>query len=117
MRVILTEEQFKHYLLIEYVNQSISGETEYNPSADGNSEHNPYSKQIKVNGKLLTNFLHSYGKVMTNIDNGKDYYVYEINTFINLVGKRFCICQLIRNNKGYGAIFVKPFSIFRLKVK
>lgn len=116
MRVIITENQLKRYILTEFVNQTISGKNDYNPIADGNSNHNPYAKQTKANIKLLAKFLQNTGKIMTNIDNGKDYIVYEIAAFANLIGKRFCICQLIKDNEPFGAIYTKPLSLFRLKV-
>lgn len=117
MRVTLTENQLKKCILMEFVNQTISGQDNYNPISDGNSEHNPYTKQIKASNELLSRFLHNSGRIMTKMDNGRDYIVYEIHAFANLIGKRYGICQLIKDNEPFGAIYIKPISSFKLKIR
>lgn len=115
MRIILTENQIQKCVLCEFAQQLASND--YNPIADGNAIHNPYSKQIKESNKLLASFLANNGKIMTNIDNGKDYLVYEIMALANLIGKRFGLCQLIKDNEPFGAIYTKPLNLFRTKIR
>lgn len=117
MRVLLTESQLKRYILKEFIQETLDGENDYNPIADGNVEHNPYAKQIKQNMLLLSSFLKNNCTIMTNIDNGKDYMVYEVAAFANILGKRFCICQLLKDGKPFGSIYTKPFTLFRLKTR
>ena len=52
---------------------------------------------------------------MTNIKNGKTYCVYEITSIANVIGKRFCIIQLMKDGELYGPISVKPLSLFKEK--
>lgn len=112
MRIILTESQFEKIMLSE-IAQTI--QNDYNPIADGNSEHNPYTKKIDNGIKRLMSFLRNNGRLMTNIDNGKDYIVYEITSFANLMGVRFAICQLVRDDGPYGSVYVKPYQLFKIK--
>ena len=117
MRVILSENQIKKYIFKEFLREAVFKNDNYNPIADGNSVHNPYAKQTRQNVQLLHSFLKNNGTVMTNIENGKDYLVYEMAAFANIIGKRFCICQLIKDNDQFGAVYMKPFSLFRLKIR
>ena len=117
MRVILSENQVKKYILKEFLKEAIFEDTHYNPIADSNAKHNPYARQTKQNIQLLYNFLKNNGTIMTNIENGKDYLVYEMAAFANIIGKRFCICQLIKDNDQFGSIYMKPFSLFKLKIR
>lgn len=117
MRVILNENQMKGLILKEFVDSKFGKQDNYDPIADNNPTHNPYSKIIQHYSKALGHFLHDNGKIMTNIINGKDYYIYEIAAFANIIGKRFCICQLIKDNKPFGAIYVKPYNLFKLKLR
>ena len=107
----------KGLILKEFADSNFGKLDDYNPTADGNSNHNPYNKIIQLHSKSLGNFLHGNGKIMTNISNGKDYYTYEIAAFANILGKRFCICQLIKDDKPFGAIYVKPYRLFKLKIR
>lgn len=113
MKVVLTESQFEKIFLSE-IAQNIQNNV-YNPTADGNSNHNPYTRKIDRGLKRLLSFLRNNGRIMTNIDNGKDYIIYEISSFANLMGVRFVICQLVREDGPYGSIYVKPFELFRIK--
>ena len=60
--------------------------------ADGNSEHNPYSKRWKAEREALKNFLVNFGKIMTSKENGKQYKVYFDQTLSDLIGYNYCIC-------------------------
>ena len=119
MKVKLTENQLQKCILMEFANNlRTSGESNsYNSIADGNSERNPYHKQIEANKKLLQRFLSTNGRIMTNIDNGRDYLVFEIGQLASLMGKRFCMCQLFKDNKPFGAIYNKPLSLFKEKMQ
>lgn len=114
MRVILTEQQFSNYILSE-LSTALDDSDKYNPTADGNLVHNPYRKQIEINNQVLDKYLHTFGKSMVSIENGREYKVIEISQLADLTGKRFCICQLIKDKKPYGAIYIKPFFSFRVK--
>lgn len=100
---------------MEFAKNYSSKQEDYNPIADGNSKHNPYTKQIEQGIKTLQKFLLSYGRIMTNIDNGKDYIVFEITQLSGLMGKRYAICQLYKNEKPFGPVYSKPFILFKEK--
>lgn len=117
MKVKLTESQLKKCIIYEFANAFKGEQNNYNPLADGNSTHNPYSRQIKNGIELMQNFLFTNGKVMTNIDNGKDYIVFEVGQLAQLMGKRFCVCQLFKDNKPFGSIYIKPLLLFKEKIK
>lgn len=117
MKVKLTENQLQKCIIMEFVGNLASKRNNYNPIADGNSEHNPYSKQIKSSIELIQRFLANNSRIMTNVDNGKDYLVFEITQLAQLTGKRFCLCQLYKDNKPFGAIYVKPFLMFKEKIR
>lgn len=114
MRVILKESQFNK-LLINEIQNAISLDNHYDPVADGNTEHNPYQKKLDQSMDHIESFLKNNGRIMTNIDNGKDYLVYEILSFANLLGKRTVICQLIKDNMPFGSIYIKPWMLFKTK--
>ena len=111
MKIIITENQFNRLILKEFNNVV----NDYNPIADGNVDHNPYKRQLDKSMDVIESFLQNNGRIMANIDNGKDYIVYEIISFSELMGKRCVICQLIKDNKPFGSIYVKPFVLFRTK--
>lgn len=114
MKIIVTENQLNTLILKEF-NNMLPKANDYNPIADGNVDHNPYKRKLDQGMDHIESFLKNNGTVMTNIDNGKDYITYEIVSFGELMGKRCVICQLIRDNKPYGSIYVKPFVLFKTK--
>lgn len=114
MKILISEQQLNKLILREF-NNVISNQNNYNPIADGNVEHNPYKRRLDKSMDHIESFLQNNGRIMTNIDNGKDYITYEMAAFGNLMGKRCVICQLIRDNKPYGSIYVKPFVLFKTK--
>lgn len=105
-KIRLTEEK-----LLTLVTNLIIEENTF----DGNAERNPYAKTIESEKNALENLLKLNGTLMTNIENGKDYLTYEILAIQNLIGKRFCLCQLIKDGEQYGAISIKPFKLFKIK--
>lgn len=117
MKIVLTEKQFERFVLSEYAKDMTPTDNDYNPIADGNVEHNPYAKQIKAQNKAIASFLQNNGRLMTNIDNGKDYIAFELTALGELTGKRSVMCQLIKDNKPFGSIYVKPFTLFRYKTR
>ena len=72
---------------------------------------------LGIDGDLesLKNLIKRDGVLMTNIKNGKTYCVYEITSIANVIGKRFCIIQLMKDGELYGPISVKPLSLFKEK--
>ena len=60
--------------------------------ADGNSEHNPYSKRWKAEREALKSVIANYGKVMTSKENGKEYMVYYDDCISNLIGFNYVLC-------------------------
>lgn len=106
MKIFLNENKFAS-LLNEFIN-------EYN-IYDGNADKNPYAKKIKLAKLSLEKLLYTNGVIMTNIENGKDYLVYELFSLANVIGKRYCLCQLIKDNEQYGQIATKPLAMFKQK--
>ena len=60
--------------------------------ADGNSEHNMYEKRWKKEREDLKQFISSYGKLMTSLENGKNYIVYFTPELSRLIGNNYGIC-------------------------
>ena len=81
-----------------------------------NETHNPLNQKIEIAIDTLKRLIARDGVVMTNIENGKDYSVYEILSLTNEIGKRYCICQLIKDGKPYGSIYTKPLDMFKMKI-
>lgn len=106
MKIILNEEKLP-VLALEILK-------EYNIS-DGNAYHNPYKKALDMADEALDNFIYNYGKVMVDIENGKEYLVFEIAALSELIGKRYCICKLIKDGEPFGIIYAKPLDNFRVK--
>jgi hypothetical protein len=82
---------------------------------DGDAEHNPYAKKLEYSMEKLENLISREGYQMVNIENGKDYLVYELTSLANTVGSRFCLSRLIKDGKPYGSIYTKPLCLFRPK--
>lgn len=108
--IYLAENKF-HKLLLEELGSS----NYYNPIADGNVEHNPYRKAIDIAQDRLSKFLETDGVPMVSISNGKEYFIYEIAELADLIGKRYCICQLVKDNKLFGSVFIRPLNSFKIK--
>jgi len=107
VRVILTETQ-----LCNIIGKSML--SEYNVS-DGNANHNPYKKKFDRGRDLLQNLLETQGRVMTNIENAKDYYVFEVYALSQLLGLRYCLCRAIKEGEAVGTVMLKPLSMFKIK--
>lgn len=106
MKIFLTEEKLS-LLLTKLM-------LEYN-AHDGNANRNPYAKKIVQSEQALENLLAREGTVLLNIENGKEYLTYEITSLANTIGRRYCICRLIKDNEPYGAIYTKPMAQFKWK--
>ena len=115
MKIKLTESQLRKCMIMEFANGFNDGQSNYNPLADGNSMHNPYSKQIENGIEVMKRFLFSNGRIMVNIDNRKDYIIYEVGQLAQLMGKRFCLCQLYKDGKPFGSVYIKPLLLFKEK--
>ena len=99
MKIILNEKSFPSFL------GSIINE----------SKHNPISQKINIVTDLLERMITNNGLLMINVENGKEYMVFEDTTLTNLIGKRCCVCRLMKNGKSFGPIYVKPLDLFRIK--
>ena len=106
MKIILSEDKFS-CLLSEMM-------IEYN-SFDGNHDRNPYEKKIENDMESLENLLSRDGIIMVNIRNGRDYLTYELISLTNAIGKKYCLCQLLKDGKPYGSVYTKPMHLFKLK--
>lgn len=106
MRILLSEDKF--------INLMSNNLLEYN-GYDGNSERNPYEKKIENGVSSLEKLLAREGTPMINIRNGREYLTYEIYSLANAIGKRYCLCQLIKDGEPYGSIFTKPMDLFKMK--
>lgn len=107
MKILVNEDKFISLMINEMIN-------EYNIS-DGNAFHNPYHKKLENRKERLKKLVATNGVVMTSIENGKDYIVYEIYALAELIGARYALCRAIKDNEPKGAVMVKPFESFRIK--
>lgn len=113
MRIIITEDQMSTLLTQMANDQEIPNQVRKN--ADGNYAHNPTKQKVDAAVESLKKLLSSQGKTMVNIQNGKEYLTYEIYSLANTIGKRYCICRLIKDGEPYGTLFTKPLSLFKPK--
>lgn len=105
MKIFLTEEKLSLLLTRLMLEQNLQETNNYNP----------YARKIEQSNKALEDLLAREGRVLLNIENGKEYLTYEITSLANTIGKRYCVCRLIRNNEPYGAIYTKPMTQFKMK--
>lgn len=105
MKIYLNEDKLKNiasFCIIEALNNASTNQIS--------------NKKIELVDELLEKLLKNNGIVLTNIENGKDYLTYELLSFIDIIGKRCCLCRLIKNGKQYGAIMIKPLDNFKRKI-
>lgn len=102
MKIILSEKNFS-YLIGNVINENL---------------YSKHPLKIKVDNAMqsLEKLLERDGVIMTNIENGKDYIVYEIVSLENLIGKKFCNCRLLKDGKPFGPIYTKPLALFKMKM-
>lgn len=96
MKIILSENKIST-LLTTIINES---------SVKSKSE---------ISQELIEKMLERCGVFMINIENNKEYIVFEDVNLTNLIGKRFCICRLIKDKKPFGPIYVRPMDTFKIK--
>ena len=86
--------------------------------ADGNSEHNPYSKRWKAEREALKSFISNYGKLMTSKENGKEYMVYYDDCISNLIGVNYVLClQWDRiNMKPKSTVYIRALDKFTNRI-
>lgn len=101
MNIIIKESKL-NILLTELFNNNLSNQV--------------VNQKVERNSQLLGNFLKQYGLLMTNIENGKDYLVYELNTLTNMIGKRYGMVQLMKDGEPYQSIYVKPLDLYKRKI-
>ena len=82
---------------------------------DGNADNNPYAKKINAAKDSLERLLSTDGTLMINIENGKEYLTYELFSLADAIGKRYCLCQLLKDGEQYGSISTNPMELFKLK--
>lgn len=82
---------------------------------DGNADNNPYAKKINAAKDSLEKLLSTDGTLMINIENGKEYLTYELFSLADAIGKRYCLCQLLKDGEQYGSVSTKPMELFKLK--
>ncbi len=76
---------------------------------------NPYLNKINADVESLNNFIRLNGSLMVSKENEREYMVYELIGLAKLIGHRYCMCRLIKDGDGYGAVYVKPLSMFKIK--
>lgn len=103
MKILLNESNFSFLLLHEYI------------AEQNNTQYKIFKQKNELAKKSLENLLSTNGILMTNIENGKDYVTYELKSLQDILGKRYCICRLIKDNDYYGQISLKPLSMFKSK--
>lgn len=101
MNIIIKESKL-NILLTELFNNNLSNQV--------------VNQKVERDSQLLCNFLKQYGLLMTNIENGKDYLVYELNTLTNMIGKRYGMVQLMKDGEPYQSIYIKPLDLYRRKI-
>lgn len=101
MKIILNEDNFL-LMLNNIINESFVTK-------------DPLSNKINLTDELLEKLITNNGNIMVNIKNQKLYAVYEDAALTNMIGKRVCICRLLKDNKPYGPIYVKPMDLFKIK--
>lgn len=101
MNIIIKESKL-NILLTELFNNNLSNQF--------------VNQKVEINLQLLGNFLKQYGLLMTNIENGKDYLVYELNALTNMIGKRYGMVQLIKDGEPYQSIYIKPLALYKRKI-
>jgi hypothetical protein len=101
MNIIIKESKL-NILLTELFNNNLSNQV--------------INQKVERNSQLLGNFLKQYGLLMTNIENGKDYLVYELNTLTNMIGKRYGMVQLMKDGEPYQSIYIKPLDLYKRKI-
>lgn len=100
MKIILNEKNFL-LLINNIINES--------------HDTNPLTQKINLTTNLLEKLISNYGNIMVNIENQKLYAVYEDLSLTNMIGKKVCICRLLKDNKPYGPIYTKPMDLFKIK--
>jgi hypothetical protein len=106
MRIIINESQLS--TVLTQMSQGVK-------NADGNLKHNPRAMQIDTAVDSLEKLLLTNGSRMINIMNGKEYVTYELYSLANTIGKRYCICKLIKDGEPYGTLYVRPLVMFKPK--
>lgn len=101
MKIILSEKKFSSLL------NNVLTETIF--------QTHPLHQRIELSISSLKKLIQMDGIVMVNVENGKEYIVYELVSLANIIGKRFMLCQLYKDGNPYGSIYVKPKELFKMK--
>ena len=62
--------------------------------------------------KRLEKHFQSYGKLMKNIENGKEYYVLDNPSLSDIIGYNMVVARLVKMDKQYGQFVIKPRTMF-----
>lgn len=103
MTIRLNESQFNKLLLTELGGQNIP------------TSYNGYSNRIETAQETLENFLYNNGVKMINIENQNEYLVFELESLTGLIGRRYGLVQLVKDNQPYDTIYIKPIELYRRK--
>lgn len=80
-----------------------------------NNDNNVILNKIDITLESLKKLLQRSGVIMFDILNGKEYIVYELTNLEVMLGKKYCICRLIKDGEPYGQLMVKPMVQFKMK--
>ena len=76
--------------------------------------YNPYSNEIKDVKHSLNHMLSSYGRMMINIENGRTYVVYYLQSISDAIGKPYVLCRVVNDEgEASGSVYVKPMALFK----
>ena len=103
MKIILNEKNFS-YLFGNLINESYL------------QKYDPISMKIERGIESLNKLLERDGVIMINIENNKEYLVYEDIALENAIGKKYCHCRLLRDGEPFGPIYTKPMALFKMKM-
>lgn len=103
MKIILNEKNFS-YLIGNLINETYV------------QNYEPISMKIEQGMSSLYKLLERDGVIMTNVENGKEYLVYEDVSLEHTIGKKYCHCRLLRDGKPFGPIYTKPMALFKMKM-
>lgn len=87
--------------------------------ADGNAEHDIYSKKWKHQKDLLKDYICQNGVLMQSMENGKTYMVLRDDKLSSFLGVEYAYCVQYDNStmKPSGTVYIRAMSTFRLDIR
>lgn len=103
MKITIDENAVPYFVLGELLKKGIVSEN-----------YNPRKNLINNRKEDIRELLERNGSLMTNIENGKRYVVYEISSLFQVLGSRYVICKEYNEelDEFQGQILVKPLEMF-----